>query len=106
MSTREHLRARVLRLSIFGLPLFLVLLTLAPRWRQSALLNMFVLVVVAINVATYTVFMRRTPCLRCGLPLGNVALNWGSKRAPAPRCPNCGLGIDEQTGSPQSTVTD
>jgi hypothetical protein len=53
-------------------------------------------------LAGYIVFMRGTPCLRCSVPLGSVALNWGSKLQPAPRCANCGLGLDEQTAELQS----
>jgi hypothetical protein len=96
MTTREYLRARVVRLYGYSFPLVLVVLGAAIWGRHSVLLNGLVLIVIAAYLAGYIAFMRRTPCLRCSAPLGTAALNWGSKRQPVAHCPHCGLGIDEQ----------
>jgi len=96
MTTREYLRARVIRIYTFGAPIVLVCLAAVFWGRKNLSVNLFVLAVAATYMVTYGVLMRRTPCLRCNIPLRNVALNWGSRRKPAPRCANCGLGIDEQ----------
>jgi DNA-directed RNA polymerase subunit RPC12/RpoP len=96
MTNREYLKARVIRIYRFGSPFVLVILASAIYGRKSGLLGLLILMAVAAYLAVYIVLMRRTPCLRCSAPLGNAALNWGSKRQPAPRCPNCGVGIDDR----------
>jgi len=96
MTTREYLKARVIRLYSYSFPLVLVVLGVAIWGGHSMLLNGLVLVVIAAYLGAYIAFMRRTPCLRCSAPLGTAALNWGSKRQPGAHCPHCGLGIDEQ----------
>ena len=97
-TTREFLRGRVIRLYRVSLPLVLAILAISIWGRRSVLLSGFVLAVVAVYMAAYVVYMRRTECLRCHAPLRNVARNWGSKRQPPPSCPSCGLSIDEQVG--------
>jgi DNA-directed RNA polymerase subunit RPC12/RpoP len=101
MTTREYLKARVIRLYSRSSPLVLVLLGVAIWGRRSTLLSGLVLTAIAAYMVAYIVFMRRTPCLRCSSPLQNAALNWGSKRQPAARCPRCGLSIDEEVGDPR-----
>ncbi len=98
MTTREFLRARVIRLYRVSLPLVIAILAISIWGRRSVLLSGFLLSAVAVYMAVYVVYMRRTECLRCHAPLRNTALNWGSKRQPPPSCPNCGLSIDEQVG--------
>jgi hypothetical protein len=100
MTTREYLRARVFRLYRYIFPFVLVLLATTIWAEHSLVFSSVVLAVITACVAGYTVFMRRTPCLRCSAPLKNAALNWGSKHRPAPCCANCGLGIDDQVGDP------
>ncbi len=102
MTTRAYLKARVIRLYSYSSPVVLVILGIAIWGRQSVLLSGLVVMAIAAHVVAYILFIRRTPCLRCSAPLQNVALNWGPKRQPAPRCPHCGLGIDEQAGEPRS----
>jgi hypothetical protein len=96
MTLREHLKARVLRLSAPSLPITIVLLIMITQGHPSFLQNVLVLVVLGAYLAGYFVYMRRAPCPRCAAPLKNAALNWGSKRQPVACCPGCGLGMDEQ----------
>ena len=98
MTTREFLRARVIRLYRVSLPFVVVILAISLWGRHSILLSGFALAVIAVYLTAHVVYMRRTQCLRCHAPLGNAALNWGSKRQPAASCPNCDLSIDEQVG--------
>ena len=100
MTTREFLRARVIRLYSRIWPVVLVLFVITVWANRSALLSGLVLIVITAFLAAYIVFMRRTPCLRCSAPLRNAALNWGSSRQSASRCPHCRLGIDEQVTDP------
>jgi hypothetical protein len=100
MTTREYLRVRVIRLYSRTWLVTLLLLVMAIWARRNALVNGLVLIAISSFLAAFIVFMRRTPCLRCSAPLRNAALNWGSKHQPAARCPNCGLGIDEQVEDP------
>ncbi len=96
MTTREYLKARVIRLYGYSSPFVLVILGIAIWGGHSVLLNGLILMAIAVYLTAYIAFMRRTPCLRCSAPLGTTALSWGSKRQPAAHCPHCGLGIDEQ----------
>ena len=98
MTTREYLHARAIRLYKYSVPFVLLVWATLILGRRSLVLNVLVLAAIAAYLAAYIVSMRRTPCLRCSAPLGNVALNWGSKRQPGPCCANCGLGLDEQIG--------
>ena len=49
------------------------------------------------GLVALVIWMRRTPCPRCGLPLGSAALIGSSMRKAAQEafCPNCGVSIDE-----------
>jgi len=99
MTTREFLRARVVRLYRFTLPFVIVILAISLWGKHSVLISGFVVAVIAVYLTAYVVYIRRTECLRCHAPLGNAALNWGSKTQPAASCQNCGVGIDEQVGA-------
>jgi nitrate/TMAO reductase-like tetraheme cytochrome c subunit len=98
MTTREFLRARVIRLYRISLPFVIVILAISLWGRRSLLLIGFVLAVIIAYLTAYVMYVRRTQCLRCHAALGNAALNWGSKKQPTASCPNCGLSIDEQVG--------
>jgi hypothetical protein len=100
MTTRQYLRARVIRLYSRIWPIVLISLVMAIWARRSALLSLLVLITISALLTAYVVIMRRAPCPRCSAPLRNAALNWGSKRQTAAHCPNCGLGIDEQVADP------
>ena len=95
MTTRDYLRARAIRLYRRSWPIVLVLFLVAIRESNNLLIMASVLLGVLAYLASYVLFMQRSPCLRCLAPLRNAASSWGSKRQPAPRCPQCGLGIDE-----------
>ena len=69
MTTREYLRARVVRLYRLSLPLIVVILATAIWGRRSVLLSGLVLAVIANYLAAYMVFMRRTPA-QCSTQLG------------------------------------
>jgi hypothetical protein len=99
MTTREFLKARVVR--FYRIPIALVLLVSAIYWRSSVLLSALNMIAIAAYLTIFIMFMRRTPCLRCASPLQSAALNWGSKRQPAPRCPHCGISIDEPVSDPR-----
>jgi hypothetical protein len=99
MTTRDYLKARVVR--FYRIPVALVLLVSAIYGRSSVLLSGLNMIALAAYLAIFIVFMRRTPCLRCASPLQNAALKWGSKRLPAPRCPTCGVSIDEPASNPR-----
>jgi hypothetical protein len=43
----------------------------------------------------FILLIRRTPCPRCSVPLGNAALHAIDRRAPTKSCPHCGVGFDE-----------
>ena len=100
MTTREYLRARVIHFYSRIWPIVSVSLVMAIWARRSTLFGLLVLIAITALLTAYIVVMRRTPCLRCSTPLRNAALNWGSNRQPAPRCPHCGLDIDEQVADP------
>jgi hypothetical protein len=100
MTTRKYLQTRVIRFYRYSFPFALFIVALSIVRGYSTMLNGLFAVLIAAFLATYIVFMRRIPCLRCSAPLRNVALNWGAKREPAPRCANCGLGIDEEVDRP------
>jgi hypothetical protein len=103
MTTREYLKARAIKLNRRGWPIVLVVLA-AAIWGNTLLSGLVVISIIAL-LAAYSVYMRRTPCLRCSAPLRNAALNWGSKRQPAAHCPHCGIGIDEEIADPLAHVT-
>lgn len=102
MTTREYLKARAMRINSRVWPIPFVVLGFALWARPGSWLNILVLIAVASCFAAYLTYMRRTPCLRCSAPLRNLALQWGSKSLPAPRCPHCGLNIDDQVADPIS----
>jgi hypothetical protein len=101
MTTREYLRARVIRLYVWSTPVVVGILALAVWGRRSSLLNGAVFLAVAAYVTAYIVFMRATQCLRCAAPLKGTALNWGARRQPVPTCASCGLSIDEPVADRQ-----
>ena len=96
MTIREYLKARVMRIYRVGLPFVALILLSAIYGRNSAFLSGLTVIAIATYLVVYIVLLLRTPCVRCSAPLGNTALHWGSKRLPTPRCPHCGVSIDEQ----------
>lgn len=101
MTIREYLKRRATRINY---PIAWV--TIALAWaceyfaKGNRVLNLLGVFVVLAGLALLFLPMRRTPCPRCQVPLGNVALNWGSSRQPAPRCLNCGVSIDDPMDGP------
>lgn len=102
MTIREHLKAKAVRFHIYSFPLLILLWGLLIWGKPGAVRDGLLLVAMAAYTAIYVVLMVRTSCLRCSEPLRNVALNWGSRRQPAPCCPHCGLSIDEPVGERRS----
>jgi len=98
MTIREYLQGRVIHAYRVAFPFVVALLGCAIYWRKIMLVNAAVIFIVATYIGVYVVLMRRTPCPRCSTALGNTALNWGSRRQPAPRCPGCRISIDEKLG--------
>ena len=92
MTIREYLKRRALRLQIACIPVLMAALVgvVTRDWIVLAVLVGCVLGVIIF------VLMRRTPCPRCSIPLGNAAIQWRSKRLLALRCPRCDVSFDEQ----------
>jgi hypothetical protein len=95
MTIREYLKERVSQFNRKCLPVSGLALLSAIYSKGNVYLGALTLLIAFGAVATFVVHMRQTPCPRCSLPLGNVALHWRSNRLPVPRCPHCGVGIDE-----------
>jgi membrane protease YdiL (CAAX protease family) len=77
-------------------------------WTRFTLFFLFIASAIAVNVAG-TRLMRRTPCPRCGLQLGEMAgahlaasyrgqVIFENRRQGQRKCPNCGLSLDEESG--------
>jgi hypothetical protein len=95
MTIRDYLKERVSEFNRKCLPVSGLALLSALYSRGNVYLGAATGLMVCGAVATFVVLMRQTPCPRCSLPLGNVALQWRSNRVPAPRCLHCAVGIDE-----------
>ena len=102
MTIREYLRERASQFNRKCLPVTGLALLSAIYSRGNVYLGALTLLMVFGAAATLVVFMRQTPCPRCSIPLGNVALLWRSNRLPPPRCLHCAVGIDDpmKLGSP------
>jgi hypothetical protein len=96
MTIREYLKRRAMRTN-YPIAWGLVAIAWACEYfaKGNRLMNLLGVLVLIAGFPLLFLPMRRTPCPRCQVPLGNVALNWGSRRQPEPRCPNCGVSIDE-----------
>jgi hypothetical protein len=105
-TTRQYLRARVLRYQLYTLPVLLaiVISAILSRFRHDTLLLVCMLLAMAVYITSLFIYMWPTPCLRCSAPLRKAALNWGyprGGRASGPtQCASCGLGLDEEVDGP------
>ncbi len=103
MTIRDYLKERVSQFNRKCLPVSGLALLSAIYSKGNVYLGALTVLMVLAAVATFVVVMRQTPCPRCSLPLGNVALHWRSNRVPAPRCLHCAVGIDEPMKPDSST---
>jgi len=95
MTIREYLKERVAQFNRKCIPVSGLALLSAIYSKGNVYLGALTVLMVFGAITAFVVLMRQTPCPRCSIPLGNVALHWGSNRLPAPRCTHCGVGIDE-----------
>ena len=100
MTIREYLKERAAHINGKCIPMSGLALVSAVFARGNVFLAVMTVVMVCGTITTFVVFMRRTPCPRCSLPLGTVAMRWKSNSYPAPRCPHCGISIDEPISGP------
>jgi predicted RNA-binding Zn-ribbon protein involved in translation (DUF1610 family) len=66
---------------------------------KGSLLEFIGIAVFLVTIFIVTVWLGRTPCPRCGKPLGMVAQQrqrFGERLLRTDRCRNCGFGVDEQ----------
>ena len=100
MTIREFLKTRAAQINRKCIPISGLAFISALFARGNAILGAVTLVIVFGIVVMFVALMRQTPCPRCSMPLGTVALRWKSNRQPEPRCPHCGVGIDQQMSGP------
>jgi hypothetical protein len=105
MTLREYLKRRYKNDFVIGMAFAI------PAWiccfvaPQGSVLEFIGITVFVATVLILTVRMGRTPCPRCGEPLGMVAQHlhrFGARLLQTDRCRNCGFGVDEEMpGSPR-----
>lgn len=100
MTIREYLKRRQVRINLMSMPLATIVLLISAYATETLVANAAIFIAVFGYIASAVILMRRTPCLRCHVPLGNAALKWRSKRQPEPRCPQCGASFDEHMSGP------
>ena len=99
MTLRDYLQGRYLR----GLPFAAafgvsgaISAFLAPKQSVYEFLGITVML---LSFLTFTIWLGRIPCPRCGKPLGLVAQNRGllvMRLARSTKCRDCGLSLDDQ----------
>jgi hypothetical protein len=94
VTIRDYLKRQRNKRALLVLPGIVFCVLSAMYAPGNFWLNWLSLAALFAGLVAIIVLMRRTPCPRCGLPLGAVAVRAAGGRATTGHCPHCKVSIN------------